>query len=421
MSSSRGAADQNSDGGKPGLKDRLMARVDAVRERFGLVNHAVETVLHYNNVQGNVLAGAVTYFGFLSFFPVLALGFAAVGYVALAYPKADEDLLTGLQSVLPGLVGEEGSDAPIKISTFTDAARTATVFGAVGLLYTGLGWLSGLREALQAIFGVPPGDARNMVMGKLYDLVTLVVLGLVLVLSVSLSGLVTASLDATLGWLRLDGVPGMGVLAWAVAVSLGIAVTTALFLTMFKLLPNPDLPRMALVKGALFGALAFELLKALANTLISTATRNPAFALLGVSLVLLVYINYFSRIALLAASWAAMSAEGKPVLARREAEEVERIVGGEPQVPATVGAFRKASTDQGAAAPWPTDVAAEDRNSRALTPDASAGVGGGPPRIAAATGRAGTAGAATVGATLGATVTALVLRARARRRDAGRR
>lgn len=417
MSSPRDPAGEDADDdGKPGLKDRLMARVDAARDRFGLLNHAVETVLHYNSVRGNVLSGAVTYFGFLSFFPVLALGFATVGYVALAYPDADEDLLTGLQSVLPGLVGEEGSDAPIKISTFTDAARTATVLGAVGLLYTGLGWLSALREALQAIFGVPPGDARNLLMGKLFDLVTLLVLGVVLVLSVSLSGLVTASLDATLRLLRLDGVPGMGLLAWAVAVSLGVAVTTALFLTMFKLLPDPDLPRMALAKGALFGALAFELLKALANTLISTATRNPAFALLGVSLVLLVYINYFSRIALLAASWAAMSAEGKPVLARREIEEVERIVGGEPQVPATMGAFREASTDRGAAAPWPVDVAAEDRNSRALTEGDVPGPRGGPARTATAT-----AGAATAGAALGATVTAVVLSVRARRRDAGHR
>jgi membrane protein len=215
-------------------------------------------------------------------------------------------------------------------------------------------------------------------MGKVFDLLTLVLLGVILVVSVSLSGAVTGSLELTLGWLRLDGVPGMGLLAWAVAVALGVGVTTALFFTMFKLLPNPDLPRLALAKGALFGALAFEVLKALANTLIAWATKNPAFALLGVSLVLLVYINYFSRITLLAASWAAMSAEGKPVLARREVEEVERIVGGEPHVPATTGAFRDASTEAGAAAPWPAGLAADDRNSRALTPhgDGAGGEGG---------------------------------------------
>ena len=86
-----------------------------------------------NTVQGNVLAGAVTYFGFLSFFPVLSLGFAAVGYLALAYPNAEADLLIALQEVLPGLVGSEGSDAPIKVSTFSDAAGAATAFGLIGL------------------------------------------------------------------------------------------------------------------------------------------------------------------------------------------------------------------------------------------------------------------------------------------------
>jgi membrane protein len=354
---------------KPGLKDRLTARLDAARQRYGLLNHAVEAWQHYGNVQGNVLASAVTYFGYLSFFPVLALGFAVIGFVARGDPEGQDAMLSALQQVLPGLVGDEGSDAPIKISTFTDAAGTATVFGIVGLLYTGLGWLSGLREALQAVFGVPARDTRNFLMGKLYDLLTLLVLGAVLFVSLGTSVAVTASLEKTLEWLHLDGVAGMGLLAWLVAVALGVAATTALFFVMFKLLPDPDLPPMALVKGALFGALGFEVLKALANLLIAWATQNPAFALLGVSLILLLYINYFSRIILLAAAWAAMSAEGKPVLARREVEEVERIIGGDTQVPAAVGTFREASTAEGAAAPWPPDLPTDERNSRGLSPE----------------------------------------------------
>ena len=391
---------------KPGLKDRLTARFAAARERYGLLNHAVEMWQHYTNVQGNVLAGAVTYFGYLSFFPVLALGFAVIGFVARGNPEGHEAMLSALQQVLPGLVGDEGSDAPIKISTFTEAAGAATVFGLLGLLYSGLGWLSGLREALQAVFGVPAGDTRNLVMGKLFDLLTLVVLGGVLFVSLGTSAAVTASLEQTLEWLHLDGVTGMGLLAWLVAVALGVAATTALFFVMFKLLPNPDLPAMALVKGALFGALGFEVLKALANVLIAATTKNPAFALLGVSLILLLYINYFSRITLLAAAWAAMSAEGKPVLARREIEEVERIVGGGAQVPAAVGTFREASTTEGAAAPWPPGLPADERNSRELTPEPPPGQSTGGERAALAK-----------GAVAGAVVTAVLMGVRGRRRD----
>lgn len=393
---------------KPGLKDRLTARLESARARFAVLDHGITAFQHYSNVQGNVLAGAVTYFGFLSFFPILALAFAVVGWVAGAVPEAEDTLLESLRQVLPGLVGEEESNAPIKVSTFTEAAGAATAFGLVGLLYSGLGWLSGLREALQALFAVPPGDKRNLVVGKAYDLVTLLVLGAVLMVSVGLSTAVTSSLETVLGWIRLDDVPGIGLLVGGVAILLGLGASVVLFFAMFRLLPNPDLPNRALARGALFGALGFEVLKLLAGFLISSATQNPAFALLGVSLVILVWINYFSRVALLAAAWAATSKEGRPVLAGREVAEVERIVAGEPQVPAAVGAFRDASTDEGAAAPWPADLPAEDRDSRSLAPTEHAAAERSRARTAMAKGAAG-----------GAAVTAAVMAVLGRRRDDG--
>ncbi|MBA2638483.1 MAG: YihY/virulence factor BrkB family protein [Nocardioidaceae bacterium] len=383
---------------RPGLKDRLTARFETARARYPMLDHAVSTFQHYSNVQGSVLAGAVTYFGFLSFFPVLALAFAAIGYVALAYPGAEDALLTALQQVLPGLVGDESSSAPIKISTFTDSAATASVFGAIGLLYSGLGWLSGLREALQAVFAVPPGDKRNLVVGKGIDLVTLIVIGTVLLVSVGLSSAVSGFLGWLLDQLGLADVPGISLLLGAAGVALGIAASTVLFFVMFRLLPQPDLPNRALLRGALFGAIAFEVLKLAAAFLISSATQNPAFALLGVSLVLLVWINYFSRVALLAAAWAAMSVEGRPVVASREVQEVERIVGGEPQVPAAVGTFRAASTADGAAAPWPVGVPTADRNSGVISRTDSAAAERTRARAALAKGAA--AGAAATAALL---------------------
>ena len=40
---------------------------------------------------GDQLAGAITYFGFLSFFPLLALGFSVVGYISYVYPSAQAE------------------------------------------------------------------------------------------------------------------------------------------------------------------------------------------------------------------------------------------------------------------------------------------------------------------------------------------
>src|SRR3546814_5223037 len=101
---------------------------------------------HYGAVKGNLQAGAVTYFAFLSFFPILALGFFVIGYVAKVYPEAQENLTEALGSVLPGMVGED--EGQISLEAIQDAAGAVGLIGLAGVLYAGLGWLSGMREAL---------------------------------------------------------------------------------------------------------------------------------------------------------------------------------------------------------------------------------------------------------------------------------
>ena len=69
------------------LKERVSATVERLREKLPLVDHAVRMLQHYGTVNGNGQAGAVTFFGFLSFFPLVALTFAAVGYLSVWYPE----------------------------------------------------------------------------------------------------------------------------------------------------------------------------------------------------------------------------------------------------------------------------------------------------------------------------------------------
>src|SRR3546814_9538167 len=81
-----------------------LARLRAKRAWF---DHLMRMNEHYGAVKGNLQAGAVTYFAFLSFFPILALGFFVIGYVAKVYPVAQEKLTEALGSVLPVMVGED--------------------------------------------------------------------------------------------------------------------------------------------------------------------------------------------------------------------------------------------------------------------------------------------------------------------------
>ncbi len=309
------------------IKERVTAKVDEVRARHPLVDHVFTMLAHYGEVKGNVQAGAVTYFGFLSFFPILALAFFVVGFIANVYPDAEDALTEALQSVLPGLIGD--GEGQISLDTFRENASTIGVIGLVGVLYSGLGWLSGMRDALLTMFKMPLKEQPNFFVGKGRDLVVLMLIGFTLIVSVALSGALAGFSEVILGWVGLDDSVVAGALLWAIVHGLAIAATTLLFMAMFKLLATPDLPRTALFHGAVLGAIGFEILKSIANFLIAATKDQPAFQAFGVALILLVWINYFSRVTMNGAAWAYTS----PLAVRHRAAEQETDGPREPVSP----------------------------------------------------------------------------------------
>ena len=60
----------------------------------------------------------------------------------------------------------------------------------------------------------------------------------------------------------------------------------------------------SLWSGALLGAVGFEILKQLSGLLLGSPRASPAFQAFGIALILLVWINYSSRVILYAAAWA---------------------------------------------------------------------------------------------------------------------
>jgi membrane protein len=279
--------------------DRAKQRVQDARERSPLLDHVVRMVEHYGNVNGSALAAAVTYFAFLSFFPILALAFAVVGFVSRAYPNADDDLITAINDVLPNIVG--GKDG-LQLSTFQDNAPGILSVGLVLALYSGLGWLSGMRTALIAVFEEPEKEKPNFFLGKLRDILALLALGSVLIGSVAISGVATKLTNPILDFLGLGA--GAAPAVWVIGLVLGLTANTVLFFAFFRLLAAPNVPTKSLWSGALLGAIAFEVLKQLSTYLLAATKDQPAAQAFGIALILVVWMNYFSRVVVLAASWA---------------------------------------------------------------------------------------------------------------------
>lgn len=259
-----------------------------------------------------MLAAAVTYYAFLSLFPVLALAFAGVGLLAEVVPEAQRALDASLQSLLPGMIGNEPDQ--ISLASIKDSAGTVAGIGVVTVAYAGLNWVAEMRDALAAMFEVESsrkptstrGRVTHFLAVRLRDALVLLTIGLVLISSVVISGGVLGLVEKVASGFGVHA--QLGFVTSMLLILAGAATGVVLFFAMFRLLANPTEPNRALWSGALLGAIGFELLKQASKWLLASTTNQPAFQAFGIALILLVWIYYFSRVIMLAAAWARTAA-----------------------------------------------------------------------------------------------------------------
>jgi len=265
---------------------------------------------HYAARNGSTLAAAVTYFAFLSVFPLIALSFAAVGLIAHYLPDAQQVMGAGLQGLLPGMIGAGPNQ--ISLTVVEEAAGAAAGIGVLTMLYAGLGWIAEMRDALAAVFDVESSRAPSLgrrkvaafLLAQARDAVALMAIGLILLASVGVSSGLLSFLRHVGGAIGVND--DLGFVMPMLLVAAGVGTGTVLFFAMFKVLVSPAVADRALWSGALVGALGFELLKQASAWLLGLTAQQPAFQAFGIALILLVWIYYFSRVLLYAAAWAAV-------------------------------------------------------------------------------------------------------------------
>ena len=80
--------------GLPALIDRVTSGIDAGRRRAPRLDRVIRTQEHYSKMQGSNNAGGISYYGFLSFFP-LVLAAEHTKHLALGTAVAIEELAAG--------------------------------------------------------------------------------------------------------------------------------------------------------------------------------------------------------------------------------------------------------------------------------------------------------------------------------------
>jgi membrane protein len=262
----------------------------------------------YNEVRGAQVAGAVTYFGFLSFFPLLALVYAAVGYISVWFPDAERAITDAVNEAFPNLIGP--GPGRIDISEVESARTAAGIIGLLGLLYAGLGWLDALRIGMRRVFGTLD-EPLSFVRAKLVDLLVLLLLGATLVASLVVSNLATNATTYSLDTVGLADSQVATALLKVLAVALALALDTAVFAILLSRLSGAQLTWRSVRSGALLGAVGFEVLKLFGTFLIARTTQNPIYATFGVVVGMLVWINIVSRLLVYVVAWTA-TGQGPP-------------------------------------------------------------------------------------------------------------
>lgn len=291
-------------------KARVGSWFGGARDRSRAFDHLVRAYQRFTERNGNGLAGAVTYFGFLSFFPLLAVAYAILVYVVIVYPDARAQVEHALQATFPGLIGT--GPGKINLAQTARAGIGAGIIGILGLIYSGTGWIDALRDALRSMWLQPVHKAPNIALAKAWDLVVLVAFGIALVASVSFSSLATSATKFVLHALGLSQVPGMGVLVRILAVIVAVAFDSLVFALLYGVLPGVRTPLRLLVRGAVLGAAMFGVLKLIGTWLIGHTTSNPVYGVFAIMVGLLIWINFVSRITLLAAAWTATGVPEEP-------------------------------------------------------------------------------------------------------------
>lgn len=292
--------------------ERGKGALAGARERSPALDHVIRAYFRYDGERGNQLAGAVTFFGFLSFFPLLALAFAVAGYVVVVYPQAQEQLLAAIEQTLPGIASN------LDTGQLANARASAGLIGLVGLLVAGIGWVTALRESLHRIWLKDPTEGGNFVVKNLVAVAVLIVLGGCLLGSVAVSSLATSATGLVLDLVGLDDVFVAQWLLRILSVVVILLFDTLIFLVLFSRLSGTEQPWRALVRGAVLGAVGFEILKLLGTYYIPTVSSDPVYGTFGLMVGLLVWINLISRFTMFAGAWTAT----RPVTADRPAGAV---------------------------------------------------------------------------------------------------
>jgi membrane protein len=246
------------------------------------------------------MGAALAYYTLFSLAPILIVAIAVAG---LAFGQ--EAVRGQIVGQIEGLVGHQGAEtvqAMLEGAARPSSSIPATIIGVITFFLGATGAFLELQTDLDAIWRVKPKQSESFLKALLKQrLISFgLVLGFAFLLLTSL--VVSAALAAVYTYMG-NAFPGVTVLWEALNVVVSLAVITALFAMIYKVLPDVKLAWRDVWVGGLVTAGLFTLGKLVIGLYIGTSAFSSTYGAAGSVIVVLVWVYYSAQIVLLGAEF----------------------------------------------------------------------------------------------------------------------
>lgn len=261
-----------------------------------MLNLLKETLREWREDGAPRLAAALAYYTTFSLAPILVLMIAIAG-LAGGREAAQTQTMAQVEDLL-GAEGREFVEGMIESASQPETGLTATLLGAVTLLFGALGVFGELQNSLNTIWEVKPKPAKNwmdgvkrFVLKRLLSFTMVLGIGFLLLASLVVSAAVSA-LGEYIGnrWSMAD--LWLGVINFIVS----FLVITLLFAMIFKFLPEIKIAWKDVWLGAAVTSALFSLGKFLIGLYLGRSEVGNTFGAAGSLAILLVWVYYSAQI-----------------------------------------------------------------------------------------------------------------------------
>ena len=244
----------------------VTGHLDRFQRKHPWAGFPLAVVYKYFDDFGAYLAALLTYYGFVSLFPLLLLISTILGFVLSGDQRLQHEVLTSALDQFPVIGGDLAQPKHL------GGGPVGLVVGIAASLYGGLGVAQAFQYATNTVWGVPRNNRPNPFRARGRSLVLLAIAALAVL------GTTTLSIAGGGG----AGVLGVGERATALAASVVINIAMAIFA--FRFAPALRLSMRDVVPGAIGAALIWQLLQSFGvvyvrHVIERSSATNAVFAL----------------------------------------------------------------------------------------------------------------------------------------------